>query len=256
LVPIIRVSGLRKDYRRRPAVRGVDLTVARGEIYGLIGPDGAGKSTLLKALAGVLTFDGGLLEVFGLPVATERGAERVKGRIGFMPQGLGLHLYAELSVEENIDFFARLRMVPREALAERKRILLGMTRLDRFRDRPMKHLSGGMKQKLGLVCTLIHEPELVILDEPTTGVDPVSRRASGYPLDVGARARITAPSAASTRRAASPRGAARAGRCWRRGARGDPRARSGPVTLRRSSGRPLRSSDEFPQVLGPATRCS
>ena len=173
---VVRVSGLRKDYRRRPAVQGIDLTVGRGEIYGLIGPDGAGKSTLLKALAGVLTFDGGLLEVFGLPVASERAAEHVKGRIGFMPQGLGLHLYPELSVEENIDFFARLRMVPPASLAERKRILLGMTRLDRFRDRPMKHLSGGMKQKLGLACTLIHEPELVILDEPTTGVDPVSRR--------------------------------------------------------------------------------
>ena len=96
--------------------------------------------------------------------------------MGFMPQGLGLNLYPDLSVEENIDFFARLRMVKKKDLPHRKDRLLKMTRLDPFRKRPMKNLSGGMKQKLGLVCTLIHEPALVILDEPTTGVDPVSRR--------------------------------------------------------------------------------
>ena len=100
----------------------------------------------------------------------------MKERIGFLPQGLGLNLYPDLSVEENIDFFARLRLVPDQDLAERKTRLLAMTRLDTFRNRAMKHLSGGMKQKLGLICTLIHEPEFAILDEPTTGVDPVSRR--------------------------------------------------------------------------------
>jgi ABC-2 type transport system ATP-binding protein len=172
----IRVEGLSKSYRGRPAVRGIDLTVRAGEIYGLIGPDGAGKSTLLKAIAGVLRFDAGTVEVLGTGIDSDRAAERIKPRIGFLPQGLGLSLYPELSIEENVDFFARLRLVPARALAERKERLLAMTRLAAFRGRPMKHLSGGMKQKLGLICTLIHEPELVILDEPTTGVDPVSRR--------------------------------------------------------------------------------
>jgi ABC-2 type transport system ATP-binding protein len=130
----------------------------------------------MKAIAGVLSYEGGTVEVFGTTVDSERSAEQMKSKIGFLPQGLGLNLYPALSVEENIDFFARLRLVPEKDLAERKVRLLAMTRLDRFRDRPMKNLSGGMKQKLGLICTLIHEPALTILDEPTTGVDPVSRR--------------------------------------------------------------------------------
>lgn len=174
--PLIEVSHFQKAYGRTPAVRDMDLVVRPGEIYGLIGPDGAGKSSLMKAIAGVLTYDAGLIRVFGLPVDSERSAEKIKPRIGFMPQGLGLNLYPELSVDENIDFFARLRLVPEDDLARRKDRLLTMTRLDPFRDRPMKNLSGGMKQKLGLICSLIHEPDLIILDEPTTGVDPVSRR--------------------------------------------------------------------------------
>ncbi len=173
---IVRVSQFVKRYKMHVAVDGVDLDVRKGEIYGLIGPDGAGKSSLMKAIAGVLTYDEGTVEVFGTIVDSERAAERVKQRIGFLPQGLGLNLYPDLSVEENIDFFARLRLVPEQELAQRKARLLTMTRLDKFRDRAMKNLSGGMKQKLGLICTLIHEPELAILDEPTTGVDPVSRR--------------------------------------------------------------------------------
>ncbi len=174
--PVVRVRGFYKRYRKHVAVDGVDLDIQPGEIYGLIGPDGAGKSSLMKAIAGVLSFEGGELEVFGVKVDSEASAEQVKSRLGFMPQGLGLNLYHDLSVEENIDFFAQLRQVPAKVLVERKRKLFAMTRLDKFRDRPMKHLSGGMKQKLGLVCTLIHEPDLIILDEPTTGVDPVSRR--------------------------------------------------------------------------------
>ena len=173
---LINVQGLTKRYRRRLAVDGVDLQVERGEVYGLIGPDGSGKSSLMKAVAGVLSFDTGRVDVFGVSLDSESAAERIKDRVGLMPQGLGLNLYPELSVEENIDFFARLRLVPDDELDRRKRKLLAMTRLDKFRDRAMKNLSGGMKQKLGLVCTLIHEPELVVLDEPTTGVDPVSRR--------------------------------------------------------------------------------
>ena len=173
---IVHVTGLQKRYKKHVAVNGVDLTITKGEIYGLIGPDGSGKSSVMKAIAGVLTYDSGSVEVFGTLVDSERAAERVKERIGFLPQGLGLNLYPDLSVEENIDFFARLRLVPDQDLAERKTRLLAMTRLDTFRNRAMKHLSGGMKQKLGLICTLIHEPEFAILDEPTTGVDPVSRR--------------------------------------------------------------------------------
>jgi ABC-2 type transport system ATP-binding protein len=174
--PLVRVRGFTKRYGKRIAVDGVDLDVRPGEILGLIGPDGAGKSSLMKAIAGVLAFDAGSVEVFGVALDSEAACERIKDRIGLMPQGLGLNLYPELSVEENIDFFARLRLVAEQDLAERKAKLLAMTRLDRFRRRPMKQLSGGMKQKLGLVCTLIHEPRLLILDEPTTGVDPVSRR--------------------------------------------------------------------------------
>ncbi len=173
---IVNVSGFVKRYKKHVAVQGVDVEIHKGEIYGLIGPDGSGKSSLMKAIAGVLTYDEGTVEVFGTLVDSERAAERVKQRIGFLPQGLGLNLYPDLSVEENIDFFARLRLVPERDLIERKTRLLAMTRLDRFRHRAMKNLSGGMKQKLGLICTLIHDPELAILDEPTTGVDPVSRR--------------------------------------------------------------------------------
>lgn len=173
---VVRVRSFAKRYKKHTAVQGVDLTVRKGEIYGLIGPDGAGKSSMMKAIAGVLTYDEGTVAVFETSIDSERAAEQVKQRIGFLPQGLGLNLYADLSVEENIDFFARLRLVPEQALRERKTRLLAMTRLTAFRHRLMKNLSGGMKQKLGLICTLIHEPELAILDEPTTGVDPVSRR--------------------------------------------------------------------------------
>ncbi|BDG01668.1 ATP-binding cassette domain-containing protein [Anaeromyxobacter oryzae] len=173
---VVRAAGLVKRYRGRPAVCGVDLRVHPGELHGLVGADGAGKSSLMKAIAGVLSFEGGTLDVLGERIDSEMAAERVKARIGFMPQGLGQNLYPELSVEENVDFFARLRLVPAARLAARKERLLSVTRLAPFRGRAMKHLSGGMKQKLGLACTLVHEPELLVLDEPTTGVDPVSRR--------------------------------------------------------------------------------
>jgi drug efflux transport system ATP-binding protein len=174
--PLVRVRALCKRYGRRVAVDGADLEVEPGQIYGLIGPDGAGKSSLMKAVAGVLSYEAGRVEVFGEDLGPDAAAERVKERIGFLPQGLGLSLYPELTVEENIDFFGQLRQVPESALVERKERLLSFTRLLPFRTRPMKQLSGGMKQKLGLICALIHEPELAILDEPTTGVDPVSRR--------------------------------------------------------------------------------
>ncbi len=174
--PAVRLRALRKRFGRVQAVRGVDLDVQRGELFGLIGADGVGKSTLIKSVAGVLAHDDGQIDVLGQRIDSERSAERVKARLGLMPQGLGQNLYRELSVDENIDFFARLRLVAPRDLAQRKEELLRVTRLDQFRTRPMKQLSGGMKQKLGLICTLIHQPELLLLDEPTTGVDPVSRR--------------------------------------------------------------------------------
>ena len=174
--PVVRIRGLVKNYKDVHAIRGIDLDIPRGCLFGLIGSDGAGKSSTMKTVAGVMGYDAGSVDVFGEVLDSESAAERIKLRLGFMPQGLGQNLYPDLSIEENINFFARLRLVKQEDLDERKEKLLRMTRLDKFRERAMKNLSGGMKQKLGLVCTLIHEPELVILDEPTTGVDPVSRR--------------------------------------------------------------------------------
>ncbi|MBP6615857.1 MAG: ABC transporter ATP-binding protein, partial [Aquabacterium sp.] len=174
--PVVRVAKLVKRYDLVEAVRAVSLEIKPAQIYGLIGADGAGKSSLMKVIAGVLSHEEGKVEVLGRLIDSERQAEKVKSAIGFMPQGLGLNLYPTLSIEENIDFFARLRMVPPELLRERKERLLEVTRLSAFRARPAGQLSGGMKQKLGLICTLIHAPRLIILDEPTTGVDPVSRR--------------------------------------------------------------------------------
>ena len=172
----VEVRLLEKRYKQTVALRDVSLDVHRGEIFGLIGPDGSGKSSLIRTIAGVQQYDAGSIKVFGRLIDSERSAEKIKGRIGLMPQGLGNNLYAELSIEENIDYFAGLRRVRPDDLKRRKDRLLRLTRLSDFRDRPMKQLSGGMKQKLGLVCTLIHEPAFVLLDEPTTGVDPVSRR--------------------------------------------------------------------------------
>ncbi|MDX9843487.1 MAG: ATP-binding cassette domain-containing protein [Aquabacterium sp.] len=174
--PVVRLHKLVKRYDLVEAVRQVSLEIKPAQIYGLIGADGAGKSSLMKVVAGVLSHEEGQVEVLGRTIDSERQAEKVKSAIGFMPQGLGLNLYPTLSIEENIDFFARLRMVPPELLRERKERLLEVTRLSAFRARPAGQLSGGMKQKLGLICTLIHAPRLIILDEPTTGVDPVSRR--------------------------------------------------------------------------------
>ena len=173
---VVNAQNLMKRYGDSVAMDGISLQVKAGEIYGLIGPDGAGKSSLLKVVAGVLAHDAGELRVFDCLIDSEKSSELIKDRIGLMPQGLGQNLYGDLSVEENIDYFGGLRLLSKPELSARKESLLRSTRLDKFRDRPMKNLSGGMKQKLGLVCTLIHEPKLVILDEPTTGVDPVSRR--------------------------------------------------------------------------------
>jgi ABC-2 type transport system ATP-binding protein len=154
------------------AVDGLDLRVRRPEIMGLVGPDGAGKTTTLRMLAGILVPTAGTAHVLGYDVV--RQAEAVKARIGYMPQRFSL--YADLSVAENLAFFADIYRVPRREREERTAELLDFARLTPFRRRRAEFLSGGMKQKLALACTLIHRPQLLLLDEPTTGVDPVARR--------------------------------------------------------------------------------
>ena len=173
---VIRVADLHKQYSRGKihAVRGVSFDVHRGRVLGLIGPDGAGKTSIIQILAGVLSVDAGSASVAGIDVL--RKPERVKPLIGYMPQGLGLNLYDTLSVAENIEFFRALRQVPEAEYRENRARLLAMTRLAPFLDRPAGKLSGGMRQKLALICTLIHLPDILLLDEPTTGVDPLSRR--------------------------------------------------------------------------------
>ncbi len=163
---------LAKSFGNVAAVRGLDLRVKRGEIYGLVGPDGAGKTTTLRTLCGVLTLDTGRATVMGLDV--ERDVERVREKIGYMPQRFSL--YGDLTVLENLAFFADLYRVPKRLWEERSAMLLAFARLEPFVQRRAELLSGGMRQKLALACTLIHDPELLLLDEPTTGVDPVSRR--------------------------------------------------------------------------------
>jgi ABC-2 type transport system ATP-binding protein len=154
------------------AVDSLDLEVSRGEIFALVGPDGAGKTTLLRMLCGALTASSGTAFVLGWDVV--RDPEQVKARIGYMPQRFSL--YGDLTVMENLRLYADLYRVPASEFPQRAGRLLGDFRLSAFGVRPAQFLSGGMKQKLALACTLVHEPEMLILDEPTTGVDPVSRR--------------------------------------------------------------------------------
>jgi ABC-2 type transport system ATP-binding protein len=168
----IETIGLKRSFGARVAVDGVSLQVPRGQIYGLIGPDGAGKTTTIRMLCGVLELGGGSAAVAGFDVARER--EAVKERIGYMSQRFSL--YPDLTVLENLTFFADMFGVTRAERAGAVPYLLEFSGLTRFQDRPAGLLSGGMKQKLALACTLIHKPEVLFLDEPTTGVDPVARR--------------------------------------------------------------------------------
>jgi ABC-2 type transport system ATP-binding protein len=168
----IETSGLSKSFGAVRALDGVDLQVREGEIFGLVGPDGAGKTTLIRLLSGIMRPHAGSATVLGTDVVAD--PETVKGQLGYMSQRFSL--YQDLSVEENILFFQDLYRVPRPDRAERMRRLLEFSRLGPFRDRPAGKLSGGMKQKLGLCCALIHTPKILFLDEPTTGVDPISRR--------------------------------------------------------------------------------
>lgn len=168
----ISCAGLTRRFEDLVAVDHLDLEVRRGEIFALVGPDGAGKTTLIRVLCGALTPTGGTATVAGFDVTRE--PERVKARIGYMPQRFSL--YGDLSGVENLRLYADLYGVPPAEFRGRAEPLLRDYRLLPFADRPAQVFSGGMKQKLALACTLIHEPELLILDEPTTGVDPVSRR--------------------------------------------------------------------------------
>ncbi len=173
---IVEVRDLSKRYRRKEALRGVSLEVEEGELSVITGPDGAGKSTLLKVVAGVLEFDEGKVRVLGADFGNYDEVERVRGKIAFMPEGLGQNLYQHLSVEENIGFFADLHGLPEEEKKERIELLLEVSGLKEFRDREAGKLSGGMMQKLGIICSIVHMPQLIVLDEPTTGIDPLSRR--------------------------------------------------------------------------------
>lgn len=174
--PVASVRGLSHRYGRTVAVEGVDLDIPAGCMVGLIGPDGVGKSTLMGLIAGCKKIQAGTVHVMGGDMADTSQRDSACPRIAYMPQGLGKNLYFDLSVFENIDFFARLFGVPDAERAGRIRDLLEATGLGPFPDRPAGKLSGGMKQKVGLCGALIHDPDLLILDEPTTGVDPLSRQ--------------------------------------------------------------------------------
>jgi ABC-2 type transport system ATP-binding protein len=172
VVELIRIDGLVKRFADVTAVDRLSLSVNRGEIFGLVGPDGAGKTATMRMLAGVMRPDAGAIVIDGIDAVAD--PEAAKPHVSYMPQRFGL--YEELTVDENIRFFADLFEVPAALRRERAERLLtasGMTDFGRFK---AGTLSGGMKQKLGLTCALVHTPKVLLLDEPTTGVDPVSRR--------------------------------------------------------------------------------
>jgi ABC-2 type transport system ATP-binding protein len=168
--PAIEIQGLAKSYGRVRAIDGLDLSIDPGELFALVGPDGAGKTTTIRIACGILKPDAGRVLVFGHDLAREPAW--IKANVGYFSQRFTL--YGDLTVDENIEFFARIHGVA--DFREKREQLLSFTRLVPFRRRLADRLSGGMKQKLALACTLIHAPRVVLLDEPTTGVDPVSRR--------------------------------------------------------------------------------
>jgi ABC-2 type transport system ATP-binding protein len=166
----INIEDLHKSYENVKAVQGINYSIRKGEMFGLVGPDGAGKTTTIRMLCGLVKPDSGSAKVLDLDIVKDRN--KIKDQIGYLSQRFSL--YGDLTVDENIEFFAEIHNVAN--YEERRNELLEFTRLTPFRDRLADNLSGGMKQKLALACSLIHRPQILFLDEPTTGVDPVSRR--------------------------------------------------------------------------------
>ena len=172
---IVITKDLCKKYNRKNeayALQSLNLTINRGTLFGLIGPDGAGKSTTLRILATIIAPTSGQANINGFDVQAE--VEKVRGQIGYMPQNFSL--YQDLSVIENLNFFAEIQRMPLDQRHERIERMLTFTHLGQFQHRRARNLSGGMKKKLALACALVHNPRVLILDEPSTGVDPVSRR--------------------------------------------------------------------------------
>jgi len=167
---IIKISNLNKSYNKILAVNNLNLNINEGEMFGLVGPDGAGKTTTIRILCGLLKPDSGTIEILDSDLKKKK--KEIQNQIGYLSQKFSL--YGDLSVDENIEFFADIHNV--KDYQKRRDELLAFTRLTPFRDRLAEKLSGGMKQKLALACSLIHKPKIIFLDEPTTGVDPVSRR--------------------------------------------------------------------------------
>ncbi len=173
--PILITKQLSKKYRTQNnhfAIKDLNLSIGKGMLYGVIGPDGSGKSTTLRIMATVLKPSGGMVEVNGFNVF--HNPERVRPQIGYMPQIFSL--YPDLTVKENLDFFANINKVPKAEKEKGMQKMLSFTNLNDFQNRRAKDLSGGMKKKLALACALIHKPSILILDEPSTGLDPISRR--------------------------------------------------------------------------------
>jgi ABC-2 type transport system ATP-binding protein len=168
----VTVENVSRKFNSVVAVNGVTLDIPSGIIFGLVGSDGAGKSTLLRMIATMIPPDSGQIRINGLDVVSQKN--RIKELIGYMPQRFGL--YKDLTVRENLDFFLDIFGITGKERARRRDRYLGFSNLLPFEDRLANDLSGGMKQKLGLACVLVHEPRLLILDEPTNGVDPVSRQ--------------------------------------------------------------------------------
>lgn len=167
---VIKINNLKKSYGDIRAAHNISLSIKEGEMFGLVGPDGAGKTTTIRILCGLLNPDSGSVEMLGSQLSKKK--KEIQNQIGYLSQKFSL--YGDLSVDENIEFFADIHNV--RGFEERRDELLAFTRLTNFRDRLADKLSGGMRQKLALACSLIHKPKIIFLDEPTTGVDPVSRR--------------------------------------------------------------------------------
>jgi len=169
---VIEIKNLGRVFKKNWALRGINLEINKGELFGIVGPDGSGKTTLIQSLCAILDPTEGSIRVNGFD--TVKDSSKITSRIGYMSQAYSL--YEDLTVEENLEFFAKVRNIPEENFIERKKRLLEFSGLSPFLKRRVRHLSGGMQKKLALCCNLIHEPDLLILDEPTLGVDPISRR--------------------------------------------------------------------------------